>query len=261
MNRSNFLFALLPLTLALAGCGGSDTSALPGPIADLAATTLNLGPFTTRVVGAAQEPVTSSAANGANVTGIAGALVDRLTLNGVKSLNNTRVAFYSNRDGNNEIYTMNPDGTGQLRITNNAVSDTLPAWSPDGTKLSFTSFRNNRNEIYSINADGTGEKRLTTTAGSDFDTHWSPDGTRILFHSTRDGNYEIYVMNADGTGQTRLTNNVAVDAFPDWSPDGSRITFYSTRDHVNGEIYVMDANGTGVTRLTNNTAIDVFPAV
>ena len=29
-----------------------------------------------------------------------------------------RIAFYSNRDGNNEIYAMNADGSGLARLTN-----------------------------------------------------------------------------------------------------------------------------------------------
>ena len=43
-----------------------------------------------------------------------------------------------NRDGNFEIYTMNADGTGATRLTNNAADDTQPAWSPDGTRIAFT---------------------------------------------------------------------------------------------------------------------------
>ena len=33
------------------------------------------------------------------------------------------IAFTSDRDGNNEIYLMNADGTGQTRITNNRSTD------------------------------------------------------------------------------------------------------------------------------------------
>jgi TolB protein len=41
-----------------------------------------------------------------------------------------QIAFQSGRDGNDEIYVMNADGTGQVNLTNNAASDTWPAWSP-----------------------------------------------------------------------------------------------------------------------------------
>ena len=57
--------------------------------------------------------------------------------NGVQS----RIAFASDRDGNNEIYMMNAGGTNQTRLTNNAASDGDPAFSADGTKIGFNSQR------------------------------------------------------------------------------------------------------------------------
>ena len=41
-----------------------------------------------------------------------------------------RIAFWSRRDGNPEIYVMNADGTDLTRLTTNAAIDALPAWSP-----------------------------------------------------------------------------------------------------------------------------------
>ena len=41
-----------------------------------------------------------------------------------------QIAFYSDRDGNSEIYVMDIDGTNQRRLTNNTAEDRSPAWSP-----------------------------------------------------------------------------------------------------------------------------------
>ena len=41
-----------------------------------------------------------------------------------------KIAFMSDRDGNDEIYVMNADGSGQTNLTNNAAGDYHPAWSP-----------------------------------------------------------------------------------------------------------------------------------
>jgi hypothetical protein len=46
------------------------------------------------------------------------------------------IAFTSNRDGNNEIYVMNADGSGVRRLTNNPADDSYPSWSPPGEALS-----------------------------------------------------------------------------------------------------------------------------
>ena len=41
-----------------------------------------------------------------------------------------KIAFSSNRDGNWEIYLMNPDGSQQKRLTQNSARDSSPVWSP-----------------------------------------------------------------------------------------------------------------------------------
>jgi Tol biopolymer transport system component len=172
---------------------------------------------------------------------------------------NGAIAFASSRDGNYEIYTMNPDATAQTRLTQDPASDVDPAWSPDGRRIAFTSNRDGNDEIFVMNADGSGETRLTSSPGDDVNPSWSPGGRNIVFASTRDGNGEIYVMNDDGTGQTRLTSNPAADAVPAWSPDGKKIAFTSGRDGSN-DIYVMNVDGTGQTRLTTDPRSDVSPA-
>src|SRR6185369_8132216 len=42
---------------------------------------------------------------------------------------------------NKEIYVMNPDGSGQTRLTNDPGNDESPSWSPDGAQIAFTSDR------------------------------------------------------------------------------------------------------------------------
>jgi hypothetical protein len=172
---------------------------------------------------------------------------------------NGKIAFTSYRDGNGEIYVMNPDGSNQTNLTNNSAWDDVPSFSPDGTKIVFSSNRDGNFEIYVMNSDGSNQTRLTNNSAQDGNPFFSPDGTKIVFDSYRDGNFEIYVMNSDGSNQTRLTNNSAWDGNPSFSPDGTKIAFDSTRDG-NWEIYVMNSDGSNQTRLTNNTESDYAPS-
>lgn len=171
-----------------------------------------------------------------------------------------RIAFVSARDGNSEIYTMNPDGSGLVNLTNNPASDDTPAWSPDGTKIAFVSFRDGNWEIYVMNADGSGLVNVTNNPTSDYRPVWSPDGAKIAF--VRYGNAccigEIYVINADGSGATNLTSD-ASNFVPVWSPDGSKIAFTTRRDG-NDEVYLMNSDGSGLLDLTNNPGQDYAPA-
>jgi hypothetical protein len=126
------------------------------------------------------------------------------------SFNNdgTRIVFESQRGviGNSQwdIFTINPDGTGETRLTTATQPDHAPAFSRDGTKIVFTSQRDGNNEIYIMNSDGTNQTRLTNTLGQEVEPVFSPDGSRIAF--TISGIGGIYVMNVDGTGVTLLSS-------------------------------------------------------
>ncbi|MCC6170361.1 MAG: PD40 domain-containing protein [Caldilineaceae bacterium] len=165
-----------------------------------------------------------------------------------------KIAFVSDRDGNNEIYVMNADGSNQTNLTNDPTDDYDPAWSPDGTKLAFSSKRGGNLEIYVVNRDGSNSIKLTDDELSDdFEPAWSPDGTKIAFHRWRymEETDEIYVMDADGSNQTVLANNA--DGAPTWSPDGAKIAFASDRDGY-AEIYAMNADGSNQVQLTDNAS-------
>jgi len=158
-----------------------------------------------------------------------------------------------------DIYAVNVDGTGEVRLTTYAGRDWLPAASPDGSKIAFTSDRDGPGELFVMNADGSGQTNITNDPGAaDGWPAWSPDGTRIAFQSYRDGNAEIYVMNADGSGLVRLTADAGFDAGPSWSGDGTRIAFESNRSG-DFEVYVMNADGSGQTRLTDQVGLDGYP--
>ena len=174
---------------------------------------------------------------------------------------NGKLAFTSARDGHYEVYVSGADGSNQTNITNVALADAEPVWSPDGEKIAFASGRDlGSYEIYVMNADGSNPTRLTNDTTADDTPAWSPDGSSIAFSTSRDNvANEIYVMDADGGNPTRLTNNTALDTAPAWSPDGTKIAFRSERDG-NYEIYVMDADGENETNLTDNDVYDNGPS-
>lgn len=67
----------------------------------------------------------------------------------------SRIAYLSNRDGNQEVYTMALDGSEQNRLTFNAIQEWGPAWSRDGKHVFFSS----QNvygfyDLFKVNSDG-----------------------------------------------------------------------------------------------------------
>ncbi|MBA2527967.1 MAG: PD40 domain-containing protein [Pyrinomonadaceae bacterium] len=171
-----------------------------------------------------------------------------------------KIAFASDRDGNFEIYSMDADGGGQTRLTEEPGEDYSPAWSPNGQRLAFVSTRDGNAEIYVMNSDGSGQTRLTNNTAGDLAPAWTRDSSQIGFVTNRDGNDEIYLMNADGSNQTNLTNNPDDDASFSFSPDGLAIAFSSTREDSQYEIYTMALSGGAPTRLTTSVGDDINPS-
>jgi TolB protein len=96
-----------------------------------------------------------------------------------------RIAFVSDRDGNDEVYVINVDGSGLRNLTRNPARDAFPKWSPDGRTIGFVR-----------NRGGNPERREYGGAVGD-----------------------IYVMNADGSRQRNLTGGLRQQAFGiAWSP-------------------------------------------
>jgi Tol biopolymer transport system component len=179
---------------------------------------------------------------------------------------NGKIVFSGNSAGNEEVYAVNSDGTGQTNLTNNSAADNLPAWSPDGSRVVFVSNRNANEEIYVMDADGSNVVQLTDNGAVDRYPSWSPDGTRIAFASLRNFPWKIYSMDSvdidsdsNGDNLVQLTSNAASDLQPVWSPDGTRMAFVSDRTGF-AQVFVMSAvDGSSQTRLTNNSAQNQTP--
>jgi TolB protein len=165
-----------------------------------------------------------------------------------------QIVFQSDRDRQWEIYVMNADGSGLMRLTENECDDEYPVWSPDGREIVFKSNRDGNWEIYKMKSDGSCQVRLTHCEAEDAGPSWSPDGGKIAFHSFRDDNWDIYVMNADGKTPVRATDSPHKEILPAWSPDGGRISFMSNRI-FGWQIYVMNADGNEMERLTGRRSV------
>jgi Tol biopolymer transport system component len=90
----------------------------------------------------------------------------------VWSPDGVRLAFTSVRDGNDELYVMSADGSGERRLTTNAAADNSAAWSPDGSRLAFQTDRDGNWEIYAIAVDGTGLTNLTQSPAQETAPAW-----------------------------------------------------------------------------------------
>ena len=151
-----------------------------------------------------------------------------------------KVVFASYRDNNDDIYSMNSDGSGVTRLTTDPSTDNAPDWSPDGSQIVFDSNRSGLFEIYVMNSDGSNQHQVTTN-GDCFSPEWSPDGSRIAFTRDAPGGTVIMTMNPDGSGQFQVTDPSLNADSPQWSPNGTKITFFGLL--TNYGIYAVNTDG------------------
>lgn len=72
-----------------------------------------------------------------------------------------RIAYASQQGGNWDIWVINTNGTGQVRLTDDPGIDAMPVWLPDGSGIVFRSTRDGAWGIWVMNPDGANPRKIT----------------------------------------------------------------------------------------------------
>ncbi len=172
------------------------------------------------------------------------AAYEGLNTGAVLSPDGRYVATTLSKDGNPEIYLLNPsDGSVAKRLTQAWGIDISPSWSPDSQEIAFVSDRHGSPQIWIMGRDGQNQRRVTFQGDYNQTPAWSPKGDKIAFTARDERNvFDIFTVNvADGRIE-RLTQNQGNNEEPTWSPDGGYIAFTSTRNGT-AKLYIMTADG------------------
>ena len=150
-----------------------------------------------------------------------------------------KIVFVSKRDGNAEIYIMNPDGSQQVNLTQHPAEDYDPAWAPNGKQIVFSSDRTDGVfDLYLMNPDGKNVQKVFKDNEYRREPAWSPDGKHIAYAQADKRNairafgarfaptaeHTLYLATPNGTSIEKLTKGFD----PSWSPDGSQLIFVVT---------------------------------
>jgi Tol biopolymer transport system component len=188
---------------------------------------------------------------------------------------------FAAQDGNvNHIFALSPNEGTLIRVTDGELSDSSPAWSPDGSRIAFARGAISDSgpfdtDIYTIDINGNNTQRITNIEPELFQDQsesplpelfltepdvaltpsWSPDGLEIAFVISNPflNKLDIFVMDADGSNIRQLTNDEFQSVDPVWSPDGEFIAFTSDRQGIDA-IYTMRPDGSNIRRLSSPNA-------
>jgi len=161
----------------------------------------------------------------------------------------TRIAFSRGTGDRRDLYAVDYDGEGLMRLTANRTLNLCPAWSPDGNTIAFTSYRNGQQGLYGLDTSNGKVHRIIEMQGLNLGADWSPDGKELVLSLSHTGNPEIFRIRPDGSIVKRLTVSRAIEISPSWSPGGRDIVFTSDRTGT-PQLYIFDAEGTGSRRIT-----------
>jgi Ca2+-binding RTX toxin-like protein len=159
-------------------------------------------------------------------------------------------------EGENDLFTVDPDGGNKKRLTPSSAYDGQGSYSPDGSKIAFMSTRDGPARVWVMHADGSDAHTITSNFPGSGHPTWSPDGTQIAFTT---GYRSVWITSSEGIGARHLVGNDTEPAFePAWSPDGRTIVV-SQRRQGNQEIVAVDVD-TGAGRgLTSSDGDDFGP--
>ena len=78
----------------------------------------------------------------------------------------------NNPEGDLEIFTMNPDGSGLKQLTFNTANDSEPVLSAGGKKIAFVGNRDGNEEVYKMTAKGSSQTHFTNDPATDSRPNW-----------------------------------------------------------------------------------------
>ena len=174
------------------------------------------------------------------ITGTIGRPQHRIRLP-VLSPDETRVVVQARDAGDPrqyDIWIHEVETPQKSKLTFSPLSESTPAWQPDGERIVYSAQRDGAMDIFALSAAGGGEpEMLVDGEGSQFAFDWTPDGSALIY-DTPPQDIRVLELGSHGEGVKRPLVQDQFDTYaPDFSPDG-RYFAYVSDESGQDEVYV-----------------------
>jgi tricorn protease len=144
-----------------------------------------------------------------------------------------RIAFVSDRTGEEELYVVAQDGSGtpEQLTTNGAGMRYQPEWAPDGRRIAFGD-KDGKIVVYSFDTKSLTEV-VDAPRGQVRNYTWSPRGNHLAFSMPGENGFDaVYVWSARDGQLRRITDEFFNAENPAWDPEGNYLFYLSDRDYA-----------------------------
>jgi len=148
---------------------------------------------------------------------------------------NGRIVYMSEESGNDDIWSMNADGSDRRQLTTDPHWDTSPDVSPDGRYIVFMSNRAGAENIWLMDIDGGNQRRLTNKH-VERSPVFSADSKWVFFEGWETGKGTIWKVPVEGGELVQVITDLSFN--PAVSSDGSLLAYDGS-----GELVIASSAG------------------
>lgn len=145
----------------------------------------------------------------------------------------SKISFISDQTGEEEIYLVNHDGSGEVQqlTSGGSAMRYAPEWSPEGSRLAFS---DKEGKLYVLEVESRRMQEIADEArGQVGDYTWSPGGDHLAFSlSDESGFNSIYVWSAADGQLHRVTGELFNEFNPAWDPEGNYLYYLADREYA-----------------------------
>jgi TolB protein len=146
----------------------------------------------------------------------------------VISPDGSKIAFSSNRNGNDDLYVIGVNGSSETQLTHTPGHESIAGWTADSKQVLFSVFENNTSSIYETGLAGKNNRLIATVPGRN--PVLSPDNKQLIYTTGTWTKMALLRSALDGSRTQQVNDGESIAWNIHWSRDGKRFAFTGKSD-------------------------------